>query len=126
MFNATKDRILPTTITGSLPRPAWYTENLAGRPFSTAMGTLSYREQYADALAAFVNEQEAAGLDILVDGDARFDNDVAGRSWFAYVTERLNGVGAPDARPQPLSANRDKQPGDILFEVMETRLPPTV
>jgi 5-methyltetrahydropteroyltriglutamate--homocysteine methyltransferase len=57
MFNATKDRILPTTITGSLPRPAWYTENLAGRPFSTAMGTLSYREQYADALAAFVNEQ---------------------------------------------------------------------
>lgn len=126
MFNATKDRILPTTITGSIPRPAWYTENLAGRSFSTAMGTLSYREQYSDALAAFVGEQEAAGLDILVDGDARFDNDVAGRSWFAYATERLNGVGAADARPQPLSANRDKRPGDILFEVMETRLPPTV
>jgi 5-methyltetrahydropteroyltriglutamate--homocysteine methyltransferase len=126
MFNATKDRILPTTITGSLPRPAWYTENLAGRSFSTAMGTLSYREQYADTLATFVNEQEAAGLDILVDGDARFDNDVAGRSWFAYVTERLNGMGPPEARPQPLSANRDKQPGDILFEVMETRLPPMV
>jgi 5-methyltetrahydropteroyltriglutamate--homocysteine methyltransferase len=126
MFNATKDRILPTTITGSIPRPGWYTENLSGRSFTAAMGTLSYREQYSDALAAFVSEQEAAGLDILVDGDARFDNDVAGRSWFAYATERLNGVGAPDARPQPLSANRDKRPGDILFEVMETRLPPTV
>jgi 5-methyltetrahydropteroyltriglutamate--homocysteine methyltransferase len=126
MFNATKDRILPTTITGSIPRPGWYTENLSGRSFSAAMGTLSYREQYSDALAAFVSEQEAAGLDILVDGDARFDNDVAGRSWFAYTTERLNGVGAPDARPQPLIANRDKRPGDILFEVMETRLPPTV
>jgi 5-methyltetrahydropteroyltriglutamate--homocysteine methyltransferase len=126
MFNATKARILPTTITGSIPRPAWYTENLAGRSFSAAMGTLSYREQYTDTLAAFINDQEAAGLDILVDGDARFDNDVAGRSWFAYATERLNGVGPPQARSQPVSSNRDKQPGDILFEVMETRLPPTV
>jgi 5-methyltetrahydropteroyltriglutamate--homocysteine methyltransferase len=126
MFKATKDLVLPTTITGSIPRPAWYTENLSGRSFSTAMGTLSYREQYGDALATFVSEQEAAGLDILVDGDARFDNDVAGRSWFAYATERLNGVGLPQARSQPLTANRDKAPGDILYEVMETRLPPTV
>ena len=63
---------------------------------------------------------------ILVDGDARFDDDVAGRSWFAYIDERLNGVGPPQARPQPLAANRDKQPGDILFDVMETRLPPPV
>jgi 5-methyltetrahydropteroyltriglutamate--homocysteine methyltransferase len=126
MFNATKNRILPTTITGSIPRPAWYTENLAGRSFSAAMATLSYREQYTDAVAAFVSEQEAAGLDILVDGDARFDNDVAGRSWFAYATERVNGVGLPQARSQPLIANRDKRPGDILFEVMETRLPPAV
>lgn len=125
MFTATKDLVLPTTITGSIPRPVWYTENLSGRSFSSAMGTLSYREQYSDALATFVNEQETAGLDILVDGDARFDNDVAGRSWFAYATERLNGVGAPQARSQPLTANRDKTPGDILYEVMETRLPPT-
>ena len=30
MFKATKDLMLPTTITGSLPRPTWYTENLDG------------------------------------------------------------------------------------------------
>ena len=124
MFTATKEKILPTTITGSIPRPAWYTENLGGRSFSSAMATLTYREQYSDALATFISEQEAAGLDILVDGDARFDNDVAGRSWFAYATERLNGVGVPQARSQHLTANRDKVPGDILYEVMETRLPP--
>ena len=29
---------LATTITGSLPRPHWFTENLRGRPFLTAMG----------------------------------------------------------------------------------------
>ena len=35
---------LATTITGSLPRPHWFTENLRGRPFLTAMGSdLSYR-----------------------------------------------------------------------------------
>ena len=99
MFLATKDNPLTTTITGSLPRPSWFTENLSGRSFSSAMGTLGFREQYNDALSAFISDQEAAGLDILVDGDARFDNDVAGRSWFAYVTERLNGVGPPEARP---------------------------
>ena len=30
---------LATTITGSLPRPHWFTENLRGRPFLTAMGS---------------------------------------------------------------------------------------
>ena len=35
MYRATKDIMLPTTITGSLPRPSWYTENLGTRIFST-------------------------------------------------------------------------------------------
>ena len=38
MLTATKDRILPTTVTGSWPRPAWYTGNLHERPYSTALG----------------------------------------------------------------------------------------
>ncbi len=126
MIRATSNLPLATTVTGSLPRPHWFTENLSGRPFSVAMTTIGFREQYSDALAVFISDQDRAGLDILVDGDARFDSDVAGRSWFGYVTERLNGVGAPDLRPQPLASNRDKVAGDILFEVMETRLPPTV
>ena len=37
MFKATKDIPLATTITGSLPRPAWFVSNLAGRAFSLAM-----------------------------------------------------------------------------------------
>ena len=42
MLNATKGRVLPTTIIGSLPRPSWYTENLGSRTFLDAMakGTL--------------------------------------------------------------------------------------
>ncbi|MBI3025617.1 MAG: hypothetical protein HYY66_08090 [Candidatus Tectomicrobia bacterium] len=45
MYTATKDLKLPTTITGSVPRPAWYTENLRGRPFRVAMAEKNFREQ---------------------------------------------------------------------------------
>ena len=38
MYRATKDIMLPTTITGSLPRPSWYTENLGTRMFLDADG----------------------------------------------------------------------------------------
>jgi methionine synthase II (cobalamin-independent) len=31
MLNATRDLVLPTTITGSYPRPRWFTEELRGR-----------------------------------------------------------------------------------------------
>src|SRR5882724_9183509 len=126
MFKATDGLILPTTITGSLPRPAWYTVNLEGRTFSVAMADIIFREQYGDAVATMISDQQRAGLDILVDGDSRFDMDVAGRSWFAYVADRLDGLSPGVLKPQPLVSNRDKQPGDILFEVVETRLSPTV
>ena len=92
MFKATKDLTLPTTITGSLPRPVWYTENLGARAFRDAMGDARYREQYTDAVGAYVRDQERAGLDIVTDGDARFDTDVGGMSWFQYPARRFKGL----------------------------------
>ena len=62
MFRATKDVTLPTTITGSLPRPSWYTENLGTRTFLEAMVNAGFREQYTDALAVYLHDQEVAGL----------------------------------------------------------------
>lgn len=126
MFTATKGRCLATTITGSLPRPSWYVANLATRPFSVAMGDPDFREQYTDTLAAYVIDQQRAGLDILVDGDARFDRDIGGRSWFSYVFERVECLGQPGLARQRLASARDKKPGDILSEVMEARLPASV
>ena len=76
MYRASKDIILPTTITGSLPRPSWYTENLGTRHFLQAMVNRRFREQYEDALTVYLRDQELAGLDILSDGDCRFDDDV--------------------------------------------------
>ena len=70
MLRATKDVMLPTTITGSLPRPSWYTQNLGSRSFLDAMVNNQFREQYVDAVAIYLHEQEMAGLDIVTDGDA--------------------------------------------------------
>ena len=43
MLTATKDLLLPTTVTGSWPRPSWYTGNLHGRPYSTGLGDVAWR-----------------------------------------------------------------------------------
>jgi methionine synthase II (cobalamin-independent) len=84
MLNATRDLVLPTTITGSYPRPVWFTEGLHRRPFKDALGDSVFREQYLDAVSCVLGEQVRAGLDIVTDGDSRFDRTVGGRSWFYY------------------------------------------
>ena len=84
MLNATRVLVLPTTITGSYPRPAWFTEGLHRRPFKDALGDSVFREQYLDAVSCVLGEQVRAGLDIVTDGDSRFDRTVGGRSWFYY------------------------------------------
>ena len=119
MLTVTKDRVLPTTIVGSYPRPHWYTESLRGRPFKAALADTLFREQYFDAVACILNDQERAGLDILTDGDARFDQDVGGRSWFFYPLERIQGVGGHRDRAPGWSSRMDLRPGQILWEVQE-------
>jgi len=126
MLTVSKDRPLLTTITGSLPRPQWFVENLKGRPFSLAMTELSFREQYCDALAAHFSDQERAGLDLFSDGDARCDCDVGGRSWFGYAAERLRGLEGHHVGRGRTASSRDKVAGDIMFEVLETRVLPNV
>ena len=126
MFTATKDKALLTTTTGALPRPSWYTANLRGAPLSHGFSRFAYREQHFDCLACHVAAQQRAGIDIFVDGDARLDDDVAGRGWVSYVTERLSGIGTPRVEVPPAGFMKDKGPGDIMWEVIETRMTPPV
>ncbi|HET6926319.1 MAG TPA: cobalamin-independent methionine synthase II family protein [Hyphomicrobiaceae bacterium] len=126
MLTVSKDRPLLTTITGSLPRPHWFVANLEGRPFSLAMTDIAFREQYTDAVTAYLSDQVRAGLDLLCDGDARCDCDVGGRSWFAYATERLYGLEGHHVGRGRTASSRDKVAGDIMFEVLETRVLPNV
>jgi 5-methyltetrahydropteroyltriglutamate--homocysteine methyltransferase len=126
MFTATKDKALLTTTTGALPRPSWYTENLRGMPLSQGFSQRAYREQHFDCLACHVAAQHRAGVDIMVDGDTRLDDDVAGRSWVSYATERIAGIGRPRVEVPPAGFMADKGPGDLMWEVIETRMTPRV
>ncbi len=114
MFRATAGKTLPTTIIGSLPRPSWYTANLRGMPLAQGFSQAAYREQHFDCLACHVASQHRAGIDIFVDGDARLDDDVAGRSWVSYATERIAGIGAPRVEMPPAHFMADKKPGDLM------------
>ena len=113
MLRVTQDLVLPTAITGSYPRPLWFDESLRGRSFKSALGDSIFREQYLDAVAAVINAQEAAGLDIVTDGDTRFDLAVGGKSWFFYPIERLGGIeGHRDERGLGGRVCRDRR---LLF-----------
>jgi 5-methyltetrahydropteroyltriglutamate--homocysteine methyltransferase len=122
MLNATRDLTLPSTVTGSWPRPSWFTEVLRGRPFKEALGDSRFREQYLDAVSCIVKEQELAGLDIVTDGDSRFDLTVGGKSWFFYPIERLLGITGHVDRAAGAGWTTI-QPGRILYEVMEAYQP---
>ncbi len=52
MFTATKDPMLPATVTGSWPRPRWSTASMWGRPLDSAMMDPWFREQFTDAHAS--------------------------------------------------------------------------
>jgi 5-methyltetrahydropteroyltriglutamate--homocysteine methyltransferase len=127
MYRATKDIVLPTTITGSLPRPSWYTENLGTRHFLEAMVTRRFREQYEDALTCYIRDQELAGLDILTDGDCRFDDDVGGQSWTSYPPMHMSGLD--HAHPLATPAGRGGiwfPRGHILHDYLESRVMPVI
>ncbi len=125
MYTASAASVLPTTIIGSLPRPGWYTQNLGRREFREAMVERSYREQYLDAVSTFLRDQEVAGLDIVTDGDCRFDADVAGHNWFSYAPLRMAGFsGARAYSAQGGKAGIPHKPGHILHDVLETRIMP--
>ena len=127
MLNATAGRMLPTTIIGSLPRPSWYTENLGTKSFLEAMVISRFREQYVDALSVYLREQEVAGLDIVTDGDCRFDQDVGGQSWTSYPPHHMSGFDNLHPKLARAGAGGIGFPrGHILHDYLEARVMPRI
>src|SRR6516165_800140 len=125
MLKATAGTVLPTTITGSLPRPSWYTENLGIKSFLDAMVISRFREQYVDALSVYLREQEVAGLDIVTDGDCRFDQDVGGQSWTSYPPHHMDGFETTHPKLAKVGAGGIAFPrGHILHDYLEARVMP--
>jgi 5-methyltetrahydropteroyltriglutamate--homocysteine methyltransferase len=127
MLKATAGITLPTTITGSLPRPSWYTENLTTKSFLDAMVLSRFREQYVDALSVYLKDQETAGLDIVTDGDCRFDQDIGGQSWTSYPPHHMSGFDQTHPKLAKVGAGGIGFPrGHILHDYLEARVMPKI
>jgi 5-methyltetrahydropteroyltriglutamate--homocysteine methyltransferase len=118
LFTVTQDVLLPTTVTGSWPRPQWFTGRLDGKPLSTALKEVTFREQFTDALSTVLTDQERAGLDILTTGDYFHDDDLGGHLWHRYPLQRWTGLhGDMKVQSEQLEALVSFPPGTILNEV---------
>ncbi len=118
MFTSTAGLTLPSTVTGSWPRPRWFDTCMWGRPLDTCMMDIRFREKLQDALAVVISDQERAGLDVLTNGDYHLDEDMAGRSWHHYPLQRWAGLEgdhmqAADKRSEWLRYS----PGTLLYEI---------
>ena len=122
MYKASAGIALPTSIIGSLPRPAWYNAVLGRKSFLEAMVNSRYREQYEDAVSCFLRMQEVAGLDIVTDGDAHYDEEVGGMSWQSYPLTHMDGF-AEVPQPMTYKIGAAAYPrGHILHDFLEARV----
>ena len=118
MFTVTADLMLPSTVTGSWPRPRWFDVSMWGKPLDTCMLDVRFREKFEDALAVVVNDEERAGLDILTHGDYHCDEDLAGRSWHHYPLQRWTGFEGDHVQAAELRSEWLKYPvGTLLHEI---------
>ena len=121
MYTATKDLMLPATVTGSWPRPRWYDQGLWGRPLDTAMLDVRFREQFLDANSTVIADQERAGLDIVTNGDYHLDEDFAGRSWHHYPLQRWKGLEHEELQYEDSRDGLlDFLPGTLMNEIETT------
>ena len=96
--------LLPTTMVGSYPRPAWFTHQLAGRDIFEAFKDARHVEAFEDAVRVVIADQERAGLDLLTDGQMVFDDYTMGiGSFLWYWFERIEGFGKAKV-PHPARA----------------------
>ena len=101
--------LLPTTMVGSYPRPAWFRYQLEGRDVLEAFKVIYHAEAFEDATRTVLRDQEIAGLDIVTDGQMWFDDYSMGiGSFLWYWLERVGGFGKEKlAHPARSKANQD-------------------
>ncbi|MGQ0843820.1 MAG: cobalamin-independent methionine synthase II family protein [Sporichthyaceae bacterium] len=109
MLIAGQERLLPTTMVGNYPNPSWYVDQpwavfpdeagaaavraRPGHPAAADPNALP-REAFYDAVAAIVQDQVDAGLDVIADGRVYGGASAYGQIFFHYY-ERLRGFDVP-------------------------------
>ena len=105
--------LFPTSVVGSLPRPDYVKDLING---AVPVSSDEYRRLMGLAVSAAVALQEAAGLDVVTDGEWWR------KSYIGVIAELAHGfeLGTyPDGRPYTVVTDRlaPKQPGFIAREV---------
>ncbi len=110
------DTLLPTTMVGSYPRPAWFKHQLLGRDVRVAFKEVQHEEAYTDAVATVIRDQEQAGLDIVTDGNMWYDDYVGVIGSFCwYLYERIPGF-EPTRNPHPSVINAGPSVGKTFLD----------
>nr|AAL28081.1 epoxyalkane:coenzyme M transferase [Rhodococcus rhodochrous] len=97
-----QDVVLPTTMVGNYPNPRWYDGHAhATYPKGEFIYDSISREAFEDAVAAIVDDQEAAGMDVISDGKVYGGDSPYGQILYHYA-ERMTGyklAGPPIGLP---------------------------
>src|SRR5690242_3109622 len=111
------DKVLPTTMVGSYPRPSWFKQQLLGRDIRVAFKEVSHEESYQDAVKAVIDDQIGAGLDIVTDGNMWYDDYVGVIGSFCwYLYERIPGFEqAKEEHPAAVGAEGERGVGLTLL-----------
>jgi 5-methyltetrahydropteroyltriglutamate--homocysteine methyltransferase len=108
-----KQLLFPTSVVGSLPRPAFVLDLINDRP---PLPPERYQQEMQAAIRFAVAMQEHAGIDVITDGEWWR------KSYIGVIAELAHGFElgvAPDGRPWTVAVDQltPKQPGFIANEV---------
>jgi 5-methyltetrahydropteroyltriglutamate--homocysteine methyltransferase len=110
--------MLKTTITGSLPRPAWLAEPGKHQYKCWSIPGENVSEAHDDAVRLAISDQEEAGLDIVTDGEQRHRHYIWG------FIESLTGIDTTHlGKKQTRGGRYRKDPIDVPRIVSEVTRP---
>ena len=96
--------LFPTSVVGSMPRPAWVRELING---DSGIDESDYRRRMDSAIRSVIALQETAGLDVLTDGEW------GRKSYIGVIAELASGF--------ELSVNEDGRPWTVVVADSERR-----
>ena len=94
---------IPTTIVGSLPKPAWLATEWYSVVERWTLAGATLAEAHDDATRLALADQESAGLDIVCDGEQRRSTH------YSYFLHQLGGIDRERLKPKAMRAGKFTQ-----------------
>src|SRR5712691_6097851 len=94
---------IPTTIIGSLPKPAWLTSEWYSVEERWSLTGAALIEAFDDATRLALADQESAGIDIVCDGEQRRSTH------YTHFLRQLSGVDRQRLAPKSMRGGKFTQ-----------------